>query len=192
MKNLLNAGRLLVLDLASTFVFLILYVLTRNVVVAVVLGMALGAAQIGLRLARKSPIDTMQWLSLSVVLGLGSATLITADPRFVMLKPSLVYAIVGLVMLKPGWMNRYMPPIVLELMPDVVRRFGLLWAGLMLFSGALNLIVALSLGVEAWASFMLVYGIVSKVGLFLVQYAVMRFIAGRRRRRMLAGGPAAL
>ena len=192
MKNLLNAGRLLLVDLASTFIFLILYVLTHKVVVAVAIGMALGAAQIGWRLARKSPIDTMQWLSLFLVLGLGSATLITADPRFVMLKPSLVYAIVGLVMLKPGWMNRYMPPIVLELMPDVVGLFGLVWAGLMFFSAALNLIVALSLGVVAWASFMLVYGIVSKAGLFLVQYGVMRFVGGGRRSRALAGGGVAM
>lgn len=193
MKNLLNAGRLLLLDLASTFVFLIVYVLTGNVALAAAAGMALGVAQIGWLLVRQSRIDTMQWLSLVLVLGLGAAALITADPRFVMLKPSPIYAIVGLVMLKPGWMNRYMPPIVLQLIPDVVRVFEFIWAGLMLFSAALNAVIALSLGVTAWASFMVVYGIVSKLGLFLVQYGVMHTIGGRRRRsRALAGSAAAM
>jgi hypothetical protein len=87
MKNLFHAGKLLLLDMASTLFFLVVYLTTRNVTLAVVLGMALGAAQIGWQFARKQPIDTMQWMSLFLVLGAGAATLITNDPRFVMIKP---------------------------------------------------------------------------------------------------------
>jgi hypothetical protein len=47
MKNLLAAGKLLLLDLASTFFFLILYSLTKNITLSVIFGMALGVAQIG-------------------------------------------------------------------------------------------------------------------------------------------------
>ena len=111
MKNLLVAGKLLLLDLASTFFFLIVYSVTKNIVLSVVLGMALGVAQIGWELARKKPIDTMQWLSLFLVMGFGTATLISNNPRFVMVKPSLIYLVVGVVMLEPGWMNRYLPPL---------------------------------------------------------------------------------
>ena len=68
MKNLLAAGKLLLLDLASTFFFLILYSLTKNITLSVIFGMALGVAQIGWEFARKKPIDTMQWLSLFLVL----------------------------------------------------------------------------------------------------------------------------
>ena len=84
MKNLLVAGKLLLLDLASTFFFLIVYSVTKNIVLSVVLGMALGVAQIGWELARKKPIDTMQWLSLFLVMGFGTATLISNNPHFVM------------------------------------------------------------------------------------------------------------
>ena len=110
MKNLFDAGKLLLLDMASTFFFLVLYLLTKNITLAVVLGMALGTAQIGWQFARKKPIDTMQWMSLFLVVGSGAATLLTKDPRFVMVKPSLIYVVVGVVMLKPGWINRYLPP----------------------------------------------------------------------------------
>jgi hypothetical protein len=41
------------------------------------------------------------------VLG-GAATPITDDPRVVMFKPSLIYIVVDVVMLKPVWMNRYL------------------------------------------------------------------------------------
>ncbi|HXW19162.1 MAG TPA: hypothetical protein VEK35_01520 [Roseiarcus sp.] len=51
----------------------------------------------------------------------------------------------------------------------------------MFFSAALNIVIALNFGVAAWASFMSAYGIVSKLGLFLIQYAVMRHIGVRRR-----------
>ncbi len=182
MKNLFKAGKLLLLDLASTFFFLVLYLLTKNIPLAVALGVALGFAQIGWEFVRKKPIDTMQWLSLFLVVGSGAATLVTADPRFIMVKPSLIYMIVGVVMLKPGWMNRYLPPVAMEVVPDLVFIFGFVWSGLMFFSAVLNVIVALNFNVATWATVMSVYGIVSKLGLFLIVYATMRYVGARRRR----------
>src|ERR1700733_5893833 len=151
MKNLLEAGKLLFFDMAATLLFLALYLLTHNLAVSVVLGMALGIAQIGWQLARRKPIDTMQWMSLFLVLGAGTVTLITDDPRFVMIKPSVIYVIVGIVMLKRGWINRYLPPIALELVPDIAVIFGYVWSGLMFFSAILNVIVALNFSVVTWA-----------------------------------------
>jgi intracellular septation protein A len=180
MRNLFAAAKLLLLDMASTVFFLVVFLLTKNIPLAVVLGVALGVAQIGWEFVRKRPIDTMQWMSLFLVVGAGAATLLTNDPRFVMLKPSLIYLVVGVVMLKPGWMNRYLPPLAKELVPDIAFIFGFVWSGLMFFSAALNLIVALNFSVVTWASFMSIYGVVSKLGLFLIQYATMRYIGIRR------------
>ncbi len=185
MANLLRAGRLLLLDMASTIVFFVLYLLTRNIPLAVGFGIALGFAQIGWEIARRKPIDTMQWVSLVLVVGSGTATLITADPRFVMIKPSVIYGLVGVVMLKPGWLNRYVPPITMALMPDLVFIFGFVWAGLMFFSAALNVVVALNVDVATWATVMPVYGIVSKLVVFLVMYVTLRGIGARRRRANL-------
>jgi intracellular septation protein len=185
MKNLFEAGKLLLLDMASTFFFLVLFLLTRNVALSVALGMTLGVAQIGWQYARKLPIDTMQWMSLFLVLGSGAATLLTHDPRFVMVKPSVIYLIVGIVMLKPGWMNRYLPPVAIEIVPDIAVIFGYVWAGLMFFSAALNLLVALNFSVVTWSASMSIYAIVSKAVLFLIQYATMRTIGVRRRAQMV-------
>jgi intracellular septation protein len=186
MRALFNAARLLLLDMASTVFFLMVYLLGHNIVLALVLGMLLGFAQIGWQIARKKSIDTMQWLSLFLVIASGSATLLTQDPRFVMLKPSLIYTIVGVVMLRPGWMNRYLPEIAIEVVPDVAYIFGFAWSALMFFSAALNVIIAMSFSVVAWAMFMPVYGIVSKLCLFVIQYGTMRFIGLRRRHPRLA------
>ena len=185
MKSLFEAGKLLLLDMASTFFFLVIYLLTHNITLSVVLGMALGTAQIGWQFARRKPIDTMQWMSLFLVLGAGTATLITNDPRFVMIKPTVIYSIVGIVMLKPGWMNRYLPPVAMEIVPDIAVIFGYVWAGLIFFSAALNLVVALNFSVVTWSAFMSIYAIVSKAALFLIAYATMRTIGVRRRRAQM-------
>jgi len=184
MRNLFAAAKLLLLDMASTFLFVVLLLLTQNIPLSVILGVALGVAQIGWEFVRKKPIDTMQWMSLFLVVGSGAATLLTKDPRFVMVKPSLIYVVVGVVMLKPGWINRYLPPVAKAVVPDIAVILGFAWSGLMFISAAVNTIAVLNFSMPTWASFMLAYGIVSKAALFLIGYAGMRYIGNRRWRAM--------
>ena len=160
-----------------------LYLLTDNLFLSVGIGMALGVAQILWGLARRRTIGTMQWLSVVLIVASGTATFFTHDPRFVMITPSVVYAVVGIVMLKRGWMNRYLPPRA-EGVKDIATAFGYAWAGLMFFSAALNIGLALSLDAKVWAATMSAWGIGSKIALFLIQYAVMTSIG--KRRAMLA------
>lgn len=182
MEDLLRAGKLLLLDMASTFLLLVVFLATKNMPLAVGLGMALGIAQIGWEFARKRPIDTMQDPSLFLVVGSGIATLITRDPRFVMMKPTIIYVIVGIVMLRPGWLNRYLPPVALEMVPDVAYIFGYIWAALMFVSAALNVVAASQFDIATWSAFMSSFAIASKLGLFSIQDATMRLIGIRRRR----------
>jgi intracellular septation protein A len=180
MRDFLNAAKLLLLDLASTIVFLVLFLLTHNTILSVGLGMALGLAQIATQFVRRRAIETMEWLSLFLVIAAGTATLLTDDPRFVLFKPTVIYAIVGLVMLKPGWMNRYLPDIARAVVPDVAVVVGFVWAGLMFVSAMVNAFVALTCSVATWALVMPIFGIVSKLTVFVIGFAAMRFI-GRRR-----------
>jgi intracellular septation protein A len=186
MRDFLTAAKLLLLDLASTIFFLVVFLLTHNTILSVGLGIALGLAQIGIQLVRRKPIDAMEWLSLFLVIAAGTTTLLTNDPRFVLLKPSVIYAIVGVVMLKPGWLNRYLPAIARVVVPDVAVAVGFAWAGLMFVSAAVNAFVALTLSLATWAVVMPVFGIVSKVALFLIGFAALRIIAKRRVRAMRA------
>jgi intracellular septation protein A len=185
MKSLLQSATFLLIDMASTIFFLVLYSVTHNITLSVALGVALGFAQIGFEFARKKPIDAMQWLSLFLVVASGTATVLTQDPKFMMFKASAIYVIVGAVMLKPGWMNRYLPQVARETVPDVATTFGFIWAGLMFLSAGVNIVAALNLNFIGWTAFMSAYALSTKLGLFLTQYATMRFIAVRRRR---AGG----
>lgn len=186
MKDFLNAARLLLLDLASTLFFLVVYLLTHNTILAVGLGIALGLAQIGIQFIRRRPIHVMEWLSLVLIIAAGIATLLTHDPRFVLMKPSVIYAIVGGVMCKPGWLNRYLPDIARTVVPDVATIVGFAWAGLMFVSAAVNAFVALTCSLETWALIMPIYSIVSKVVVFVAGFAAIRLTAQRRIRAMPA------
>jgi len=186
MANLMHSARLLVTDLASTILFLVVLLATKDLMLAVGLGVGLGIIQIAWMKLRRQPIDTMQWLSIGLVVASGIATMLTSDPRFVMLKPSVIYCIVGAYMLKPGWMNRYLPPIAVQTVPDITGIFGFVWAGLMFGSAALNIALALTLDPISWSATMSIWGIASKVALFLVQYVTMRAIGTRRGRAAAA------
>jgi intracellular septation protein A len=187
MRNLLQAGRVLAMDLASTILFLVVYLTTDSLFVSVGLGMALGVAQISWQYLRKQPIGSLQILSVVLILVSGTATLLTRDATFIMLKPSIIYCIVGTVMLRRGWMNRYLPERAAPV-ADVATTFGYVWAGLMFASAALNIGLALSLDAKTWAALMSGWGLFSKIGLFLIQYATMVAIG---RRRAAAAGVAA-
>ena len=186
MKNFLETAKLLLLDLASTLLFLVLFLLTHNIILSVGLGMGVGLFQIAIQFARRKPIYMMEWLSLFVVVAAGAATLLTNDPRFVLFNPSIFYVIVGIVMLKAGWMTRYMPAIARAVTSDVAVIVGFVWAGLMFVSAGVNAFVALACSVPTWAMVMPIFGIVSKVAVFLSGFAAIRLSTVRRIRAMPA------
>jgi intracellular septation protein A len=180
MKPLFDAGMFIVSDLLSTLIFAGLFALTGNIYLATGIGIALGVGQIVWEKLAKRPIDAMQWLSLILVVVFGGATLVTHNPLFVKVKPALIYAMVGIVMCKPGWMNRYMPAIVNDKAADIPFVFGFIWAGLMFLTGAATLVFAFRFDTKTYALFLGVFPVSSKIALFLIQYAVTRIIAVRR------------
>jgi hypothetical protein len=103
-----------------------------------------------------------------------------------MVKPTLIYAVIGLVMLKRGWMTRYMPPIGLVWARDVAVVFGYAWAGLMFATGALNIAMVAKGDTRLWAVWIAVFPIASKLVLVGIQYLTMRFVVIARKRTAAA------
>lgn len=180
MPPLVHAIRPILIDLAATFLFYGVLAATGNVVLATALGVAFGVGQVVVWKLRSQPISAMQWASLGLVVVMGGATILTHDARFILIKPTIIYAVIGAAMLQPGWMMRYMPPIAMEYVP---RKFliggGYVWAGLMFFSAALNLALALNLPAQKVAAIMAVWSPASKLVMFAIHYTTFKVI-GRR------------
>jgi intracellular septation protein A len=128
----------------------------------------------------------MTYASLALVIVLGSATLLTDDPRFVLAKPSIAHFAIGAIMLKRGWMLRYVPPIVAETIPEYVTLAGYAWAVLMLALGAGTIAVALTGDMKLWAIYVSVVAIGAKVAAFAVQYIAFRLLVTHRLRAIRA------
>ncbi|MBI1199388.1 MAG: intracellular septation protein [Phenylobacterium sp.] len=181
MGNLMFAAKGLLQDLAPTLVFALLVALKVDPVITTAAAMAVGVVQIiALRLLGRQ-IAPLQWASLGLVLVFGTASLLAHDVRFLMAKPTLIYAIVGVVMLKRGWMLRYLPPVAEGRGERAMIAFGYVWAGLMFVSGAANLVFAIWFS-SLWPLFLAVFPTVSKVALFAIQYVTMRVLIVRQVR----------
>jgi intracellular septation protein len=182
-----QALRQLINDFLSAIFFFAVYSLTGSIVAGTAIAIAVGAAQfIRLKRARQA-IEPMQWMSLGLVLVLGAATLLTQSPRFMMLKPSFVHFAIAAVMLRRGWMTRYLPPIVHENVPEtVIVGAGYAWAGLMAGLGVANGVIATQLDIRVWAWFISFGAIGAKLTALLLQYAVFRILVTRKLRRTRA------
>src|SRR5215472_10811548 len=166
--------------MASSLAFAALFALTSSVYVATSCAIALGIGQVVVEKLRRRPIPGMQWASLGLVTVLGAATLYTGDPRFVMIKPTIIYITVGAAMLQPGWLDRYTPPAAKEYLPRrLIVGAGYVWSGLMFLTAALNLLIATMFGRAAWLAFIGVFPLASKLGLFAIHYLTFRHIALR-------------
>ncbi|MDQ0463624.1 intracellular septation protein A [Caulobacter ginsengisoli] len=192
MNPFMQAVRPLAADMLSTFVFVGLRLAGVDLRLAVGLGIAIAVAQIGWALYAKKPIGALQWMSLGLITVLGGVSILTDDPRFVMVKPSIIYIVVGTVMLQPYWMRRYMPDIAkgrLGERPLLIA--GYVWAALMFATAAINAYVAMSYSLTTWALFMAIFPMASKAALFLGQYGVFRTLVIRKvRAERLAAQPA--
>jgi intracellular septation protein len=167
-------------DFLSAIAFLIANALTHDIVVATGVAIAVALIQVGVSLTRRESISALTWLSLFLVLSLGSASLITADSRFIRFKPSLIHFAIAIVMLKRGWQLRYMPEIVRTWMSErELISWGYLWAVAMVIMGIANAAAAQWLDVAAWG-LVLTGLLVAKIVLFGVQYASMRILIRRR------------
>ena len=120
---------------------------------------------------------------------LGSATLLTDDARFVLAKPSIAHFAIGAIMLKRGWMLRYVPPVVSETIPEYVTAAGYGWAALMFVLGIGTIAVAMTGNIKLWTIYVSVVLVAAKVLAFAIQYVVFRLVITSRIRasRAIAG-----
>jgi len=169
-------------DFFSTIVFLAIYLITDNVILATAVAIAGAIGQVIYARYKGQTLGYMTWASLALVIVLGGATLLTHDPRFVLAKPAIGHFAIGAIMLKRGWMLRYMPPIVAKTVPEYVTVAGYAWAALMFGLGAGTIAVAATGDIKLWAFYVSVVLIGAKVAAFGVQYLAFRVLVGSRIR----------
>jgi len=169
-------------DFLSTIVFLVVYLATDNVLLATGVAIAGAIAQVIYAQVKGEALGYMTWASLALVIVLGGATLLTNDPRFVLAKPAIGHIAIGMIMLKRGWMLRYLPPIVTQTIPEYATAAGYAWAALMFVLAAGTIAVASTGDMRLWAFYVSVVLIGAKIAAFAIQYVVFRVLTTNRLR----------
>jgi intracellular septation protein len=169
-------------DFFSTILFLAIYLATDNVLLATGVAIAGAVAQVIYSRVKGNPLGYMTYASLALVIVLGSATLLTHDPRFVLAKPAIGHFAIGAIMLKRGWMLRYLPAIVTDNIPEYVTVAGYAWAALMFALSAGTIGVALTGDMKLWTFYVTVVLVGAKLAAFAVQYVAFRLMIGSRLR----------
>lgn len=175
----------LAFDVLAGWVFLAIFLTTGDIYLAIGAGIVIGVGQAIWMIARRQPVDPMQWMAIALVIGLGGASILTHNPTFVVWKPSIFEACLAAMMLRPNWVARYMPARSRGMVPPALTlAWGYLWAAAWFALAASNLGVAQVWGLKAWAIYTNFSPFALLALLFGLAFLVFPPIARRRTREL--------
>jgi len=170
----------LLLDFFPIALFFIVFKV-YGIYAATAIAIAATVLQIAWMRYKNGRVDTMQWISLGVIVVFGGATLITQDETFIKWKPSVLYWLmcatlwIAYFIFKRNFIQSLMGA-QLELPQDVWGRLLHAWAAFFMLMGLVNIWVAYNFDTDTWVSYKLFGGLglmlvfVVLQGLFLSRY----------------------
>jgi len=131
-----------------------------DIYVATAVLMAATVLQTGLMYAIDRKLQTMQKITLALILVFGTLTLALHDDRFIKWKPTVLYAAMAVALAVALWAlkKNYLKLLLgsqLELPDAVWMRLNVAWIVYCTFMAALNGYVAAFYSTEAWVNFKL-------------------------------------
>jgi intracellular septation protein len=125
---------------------------------------------------RNHPIETMQWVSLALIVVFGGATILLQNELFIKLKPTLLYGLFAAAILIPQWFFKTLP--IQKLMGSKIEmpmpawaKLNSAWGVFFTFMAVLNLWVAETFSTDAWVNFKL-FGSIGLTVLFIIGQAL--------------------
>jgi len=128
-----------------------IYVATAVVIVATLL-------QVGFTWFKYGKVETMQWITLGLILVMGGATLYLHDEKFIKWKLTIIEWAFGLAFLGSHFIGEKpfverMMAAALQLPAPIWKRLNLVWAGFFIGVGFLNIYVMNHYNTDDWVLF---------------------------------------
>jgi intracellular septation protein len=140
-----------------------------GIYIATGVAMAATLLQIGWLYFRQGKVEPMQWVSLAIITLFGGATLLTHDETFIKWKPTILYWLMGGVLL--GGQLLFKRNLLMKIMsaqlnlPDPIwLRLLFAWVAFFAVMGVVNLWVAFNFDTDTWVNYKLFGG----MGLMIV------------------------
>ncbi|VEJ20492.1 intracellular septation protein A [Neisseria animaloris] len=155
-------------DLIAVILFFLTYTFTKNIVWATAVALVIGVLQASFTWVKHKKLDTMQWISLVLIVVFGGATIVLRDARFIMWKPTLLFWFGALALGISHALNKNglkaMMGKELKLSDDIWRKLTWAWIAFLIFMGTVNLAVAYTFSEAQWVN----YKLFGSTGLMIV------------------------
>jgi intracellular septation protein len=160
-------------DIFPVIVFFVAFKL-QGIYVATALAIAATIVQVVWAYLRHRKVDPMLWASFGIILVFGGATLALHDETFIKWKPTVLYWLLGGVLLASQLLfgkNLIRAVMQRQLsLPDAVwSRVNLSWIIFFIGMGAVNLYVAYNFATDTWVNFKLFGGMGLMLAFVLLQ-----------------------
>ncbi|MDO4637627.1 MAG: septation protein A [Lautropia sp.] len=145
-------------DLLPVILFFIAFKLA-NIYTATTIAIITSIGQIGWLLWRRRSVDTMQWISLAIIVIFGSMTLLLHDESFIKWKPTILYWCMAAGLAISSWLGkaplRQFMGKQIRLPDPVWQRLDWLWCLFFSLMGGVNLWMAYHTSTDTWVNFKL-------------------------------------
>jgi intracellular septation protein len=142
-----------------------IYVATAVIIVATIL-------QVGYAWFRYRKVETMQWITLGLIVVMGGATILLHDEQFIKWKLSIIEWLFGIAFIGSQFIGK--KPFVERMMsksltlPDFVwRRLNLMWGCFFIIVGFINVYVMFHYTTDQWVTFK-TFGVPGLMVVFIV------------------------
>lgn len=166
----------LLLDFLPVIIFFAVYKATGDIIIATAILIPATLLQMLYTWLRTHRIETMQIVTLVLVVLLGGATVLLQDKTFIQWKPTVVNWLFGLAFLGSQFIGQ--KTIVQRLMESNLsladaawRTLNIAWVIFFVIMGIINLIVAYNFSEEIWVNFKL-FGMLGLTLIFIIAQGV--------------------
>lgn len=146
-------------DFLAVILFFLTYTLSKNIMLATAVAIMMGVAQAGFTYWKNKKLETMQWVSLILIIVLGGATILLKDNRFVMWKPTLLFWFGALALAISHFMGKEgLKKLLgkeLNLPSSVWNKLTFAWIIFLMIMGLANLLVAYHFTEAQWVNYKL-------------------------------------
>ena len=168
-------------ELLVVILFFITYVFTKNIVLATAVALVAGVIQAAFIWIKYKKLQTMQWVSLLLIVIFGGATIVFKDAHFIMWKPSILFWLLAAALLASQLLGKHALQATMGkeiTLPDAVwRKLTFAWVLFLAMMGVLNLWVAYRFTEAQWVNYKLFGSTGLLIAFVLVQTAYLsRFI----------------
>jgi intracellular septation protein len=148
-----------------TYKFYDIYVATAVVIVATII-------QVGITWFKYKKVETMQWVTLGLILVMGGATIYLQNEQFIKWKLTIIEWLFGLAFIGSQFFGKKllverMMGASLELPAAIWKKLNLMWATFFISVGFLNIYVMQNFNTDDWVSFK-TFGVPGLMILFII------------------------